>query len=126
MAIAGGDNPRVDTVRVATARTTVQAVNGRIGAEIIPAMIAAIAVVPTGGNVKITAENVAEIEVSIGDITGAGAVLTAIIAARSGAMSAGNGKHKHPARANIHTGYATLGIAQKNGAMRMNHRFLRG
>ena len=69
MAIAGGDNPRVDTVRAATARTTVQVVNGRIGAETIPAMIAAIAVVPTGGNVKITAENAAEIEVSIGDTT---------------------------------------------------------
>lgn len=175
MAIVGVDNPKADTATEDIARTTVQVVNGRIGAETIPAMITATAAevtpvmnvmiavdpsvmtgAPTGGSVRIIAGNgamiganivtiagntagegsargahplvamiAAGIEVSIGDITGAGAALTGIIAVMNAVMNAGSGKHKHPERASIPTGCAILGIVQKNGATRMNRRFLR-
>ena len=70
------------TPRAATARTTVGAESGRIGAGVIPVMIVMIVAAPTGARTaptgvtgKITGENAATIVMTAGNLAGSASVL---------------------------------------------------
>lgn len=78
---AGAEAPREDTARAVTAKTTVGAASGRIGAGVIPAMIVMIVAVPiegraapTGVTGKIIGQNAATIVMTVGYLTEAESV----------------------------------------------------
>ena len=151
----GAEAPREDTARVATAKTIVGVVSGRIGAGVIPAMIVMIVAAPTGVTGKIIEEDAATIVMTAGNLAEAESVQGALpIAGESemrqahaagstgvasalivitvgitvkiiGGMNAGSGKRKRLAPESILSGFAIPVTAPKNGATIMNPRFRR-
>lgn len=151
----GAEALREDTARVATAKTIVGVVSGRIGAGVIPAMIVMIVAAPTGVTGKIIEEDAATIVMTVGNLAEAESVQGALpIAGESemrqahaagstgvasalivitvgitvkiiGGMNAGNGKRKRLAPESILSGFGIPVTAPKNGATIMNPRFRR-